>query len=105
MHGIVEDVPIKLDGIIVMTNFVMMESSKVKGKEIENDMLLLGRPFIHSTLMVVNLHARTCTIEVQGRPRELKAYSAPLYSVSQVASRKFIGAHTGPLYIHINRAG
>ena len=105
MHGDCGSFPVKLDGVTVMTDFVVVESPRVKGKEMEKDMLLLGRPFIRSTLMVVNLHTRTCTIEVQGKPRELKAYSSPLYSISQVDSRKFIGAHTGPLYIHTYQQG
>ena len=53
--GVVEDVPINLGGDVIMADFVVVESPQVKTKEMDKDMLLLGRPFINSTRMIIDL--------------------------------------------------
>ena len=102
--GIVEDVLVTLDGVVVMTYFVIVESSRVNGKDMVKDILLLGRPFIKSTRMIVNLHDRTCTFEVYGKQRELRATNIP-YTVAQVHTKTYMGAHIGPLYTHTYQKG
>ena len=95
--GVVEDVPVKLDGEIVMTDFVVVESPQVKTKEMGKDMKLLGRPFITSTRMVVDLYGRRCPVQLNGKERILQASATP-YSIIQANARSYVVAHTGPLY-------
>ena len=71
--GVVEDVPVKLGGDVVMAVFVVIESPQVKTKEMGSDMLLLGRPFINSTRKIVDLYGRMCSIQVHGEERMLQA--------------------------------
>ena len=97
--GVVEDVPVKLDGEIVMTDFVVVESPQVKTKEMGKDMLLLGRPFITSTCMVVDLFGRRCSVQLNGEERMLQASATP-YSIIQANIRSYLAAHTGPLYTY-----
>ena len=97
--GVVEDVPVNLGGNVVMADFVVVESPQVKTKEMHKDMLLLGRPFINSTRMIVDLHGRKCSIQVHGKERILQAAATPYYLV-QVNTRNYVAAHTSPLYTY-----
>lgn len=96
----IEGIKVNLDGVEVPTDFVVIESPpRVLGAK-ERDTMLLGRPFIKATRMVIDLHFRNCTYDVQGKQQKLLAYSNPKLSVAQDMSKKYIGAFIGPLYIY-----
>lgn len=51
--GLVEDVVLKLDRVNVILGFVIVESVKDESKEPGRDMIILGRPFLNTTFILI----------------------------------------------------
>ena len=103
--GVIEGVKVELDGVTMPTDFVIIESPPqalgAKGK----DTMLLGRPFVKVTRMIIDIYSRTCTYEVQGKQRKLHAYSDPILTAARDRLKEYMGAYTGPLYIYSHLHG
>ena len=65
--GIVEDVSMRVGGVEVKTNFVVMPASKYG----LSDVVLLGRTFLNKLHMTIDMYRRTCTFEVDGKQHSL----------------------------------
>ena len=72
MKGIVEDLMVQVDKFKVPMDFVVLE---MKGAPLRNKehMILLGRPFMATTKMVIDIHSGKLTMIVSGETVHLKA--------------------------------
>ena len=63
LKGIVEDLMVQVDKFMVLMDFVVLETKGVPLKNKEH-MILLGRPFMATTKMVINVHSGKLTMTV-----------------------------------------
>lgn len=90
--GIVENVPVRIAGVEVVTCFIVIPAVQFKVK----DVVLLGRTFISKVHMMIDMYHRTCTIEVNGEQHMLRAM---VHShVSDPHAHQIVG-NFGPLFV------
>ena len=89
--GIVEDVSMRVGGVEVKTNFVVMPASKYG----LSDVVLLGRTLLNKLRMSIDMYRRTCTFEVDGKQHSLRAISPP----SRIANSNTLGFF-GLVFVH-----
>ena len=70
--GILEDVLVRIDELIVPVDFVVFDDDKNKEEE---PYMLLGRPFMATTKMEINMRDRSVTMMVLGKKLRLNMFS------------------------------
>ncbi|XP_057808581.1 uncharacterized protein LOC131023056 [Salvia miltiorrhiza] len=66
-RGVVEDILVRVDGLIVLMDFVVLEIGEVHENDKEHT-LLLGRPLMTTTNMLIDVKNRTIKMTVLGEP-------------------------------------
>ena len=87
-RGIVEDVLVRVGRVHVMTDFVvMLNPDNFQGARY--DTVLLGRPFVETMGLIINMDKRVATYMVNGKQRKMHG---------KVNVDPFIGS-VGPVYV------
>src|SRR6266496_16320 len=93
--GYLEDIVVKIDGIEIRENFVVMPSSKFDLK----DVVLLGRATLEKLQMVIDMFKRVCSFEFDGERHYMTAFGGNNRDFSSI---KHLLCFFGPVYVRTN---
>ena len=73
------DVVVRLGDIHVVTDFLVVDAPPRRVLTDMDDVLLLGRPFITATKMVIDLFNNECVLDVQGTKHKVRGMTRDMY--------------------------